>query len=1487
MLHRLQASGCLGPSSATAMPSGLDAALKSMGVDKDVPWPTKVQQGFSVEKKKKAEMTECTIDPEELGEEKCGKIVKEQEFKIRKLKEKMAGIPPTKKNKPEIAKVKDDIEILQADGNYRGALAFVRKLEEEERDRRREERDKEEEAEAAGNKKDAAPKKAAKKEEESAAASSGTFECDAEVVGVVKSSIEGSSDAAAQLSKGPGAGPYKSVVKAEVATIVFEAPELISAKLKRVASREAALKTVRALLWCPPAVLPAFPTVLLLLEEAKLKGEPTGSALDLCTELAKAGPRSRAVPQLVLPALIAHTGAAAAGKWKVKVSVMGILRKVLHEMAQPTGCPRQLGMLMPSVMSAMRDAVGDARKEVKKEAEVFLRYMGDELIVTPEIKKQASGMVESILDSANMDKAGEVLHRLANTTFLHTVDSCSFALLFPVVARAMREQAHDSKMKGVQIIGASVNLIADPVLLQPYFEELLPLLKECLLHPTVSVQYEAAKSFGSLAAGLPHLYDEHIMPWLLETLQSQETNDDVSEVERRGAARGLAMALLARKDLLPTCLHGNIIPRICSGKTKEVKAGGLQLIEALASAGPAAFLPHLKRCIQPVLNAMKEESEVVHKQAVEAFRVFIGQYGTTAPQLLMPRLQEALFFEDIEPRDRAMGTFAALCEKLAEGMKFGQDFLSMDCLPVWQRHILLVSMFIARTDECFDVKRLAQLLWKEKLQSGPKAKSEILPRLLQVLKALKASGNAARVKAAELCAAELGEEASTSALASVEALPGAGGVLFAKEASDVETTEGAAQEEVTAAPELLRPLILQQRAKDGLKSAIIAEPLRQYIEAVFVSSCMESKTKAEAEEALQADLKPLADKKALEAASGDALVAFGLREVFEKILEGVADQAEENRHMRDADCLIHVEGLRMMYGGGHMLLKDAVLDLRRGHRYGVVGRNGAGKTTLMSTIATGGISGMSSSVKTLHVKPEVLIEVSDLNAVQFCSKELEEQDVDESSLQKALQEVGFPTEMQQKAVSELSGGWRMKLLLATAMLRECDILLLDEPTNHLDKESVKWLTTYLRSLTRSSLMVISHDPGFLNAVCTDIIQYSSQRTLDYYPGNFDDFRAARHISSDEEAEALLLGRSTFDDEEGDNVADDSEAGKASGGVTAGALDKTSKISFPIPGNLKGQSASKPVMELKDVFFAYDEDGPLILKNISCKVSLTSRVGIIGQNGAGKSTLLNLLCGELHPTPSPEGKLGEVFQHRNLRLAYIAQQHMYHLGDFMNSSPYVYIQRRYQNGCDEALQRRLLDPVNEEESKMRSELAKKHGKYGFEVGAITSRVVRSNEVLYEVAWKGCDDPKQNTFENMAKLKKLGVAGFAKAYDERTAGQAAGLDTRPLSQKEIVKHLEQFGLDEDMIMSREIGGFSAGQKSKLTLGASFWTKPHVVALDEPTNYIDMETLDALVQGLGRFKGGIIVISHASEFVNQVCSETWKVEGGIIAEKTNKKK
>jgi ATPase subunit of ABC transporter with duplicated ATPase domains len=220
--------------------------------------------------------------------------------------------------------------------------------------------------------------------------------------------------------------------------------------------------------------------------------------------------------------------------------------------------------------------------------------------------------------------------------------------------------------------------------------------------------------------------------------------------------------------------------------------------------------------------------------------------------------------------------------------------------------------------------------------------------------------------------------------------------------------------------------------------------------------------------------------------------------------------------------------------------------------------------------------------------------------------------------------------------------------------------------------------------------------------------------------------------------------------------------------------------------------------------------------------------------------------------------------------------MYHIADFVKSSPYVYIQNRFKNGWDETLQERLTQHRTKEEEENIKELARQYGKYGNRLKNVISRIVKGNEVFYEVEWENLDDPKQNTMETVAKLKMMGVSSVAKAYDERLASQQAGIDQRPLSQREIVKHLEQFGLDEELVLNRLIGSFSAGQKSKLTLGAAFWTKPHMVALDEPTNYIDMETLDSLANALQRFKGGLVVISHSNDFVDRVCDETWLVEG-----------
>merc|ERR1719384_1124790 len=154
-----------------------------------------------------------------------------------------------------------------------------------------------------------------------------------------------------------------------------------------------------------------------------------------------------------------------------------------------------------------------------------------------------------------------------------------------------------------------------------------------------------------------------------------------------------------------------------------------------------------------------------------------------------------------------------------------------------------------------------------------------------------------------------------------------------------------------------------------------------------------------------------------------------------------------------------------------------------------------------------------------------------------------------------------------------------------------------------------------------------------------------------------------------------------------------------------------------------------------------------------------------------------------------------------------------------------------------------------------------------------------EISYEVQWKGLGDSKQNTVERISKLKLMGLSKVCIACDERIAAKAAGLDQRPLTRREIVRHVEAFGIDEEMCCNQQVRGFSAGQKVRLSLAAMFWTKPHHIAVDEPTNYLDVETVEALAKALNTFRGGIVMIEPKTDFVERICNEKWHLEDGTI--------
>ena len=190
--------------------------------------------------------------------------------------------------------------------------------------------------------------------------------------------------------------------------------------------------------------------------------------------------------------------------------------------------------------------------------------------------------------------------------------------------------------------------------------------------------------------------------------------------------------------------------------------------------------------------------------------------------------------------------------------------------------------------------------------------------------------------------------------------------------------------------------------------------------------------------------------------------------------------------------------------GGMLLLSHTNITLHKGHRYGLCGRNGAGKSTLMRSIAEGKLEGFPSKdeLKTCFVEHNQG-EDADLSILEFTAKDPELAASGRERISEVLSEVGFtagPGGRQEEKVGSLSGGWKMKLALARAMLMSADVLLLDEPTNHLDVSNVKWLEEYLKSHTEITSLIVSHDSGFLDNVCTDIYHYEGKKLV-CYPGN--------------------------------------------------------------------------------------------------------------------------------------------------------------------------------------------------------------------------------------------------------------------------------------------------------------------------------------------------------------------------------------------------
>jgi ATP-binding cassette, subfamily F, member 3 len=389
--------------------------------------------------------------------------------------------------------------------------------------------------------------------------------------------------------------------------------------------------------------------------------------------------------------------------------------------------------------------------------------------------------------------------------------------------------------------------------------------------------------------------------------------------------------------------------------------------------------------------------------------------------------------------------------------------------------------------------------------------------------------------------------------------------------------------------------------------------------------------------------------------------------------------------------------------GGRTLLNGADLTIDPGRRVGLVGRNGAGKSTLLRAIAgdlalDGGEIRLNARARMATVRqeapegpmslldtvlqgdPERLallaeVETADPHRMAEVHERLIAIGADSAPARAAtiLAGLGFDETAQARPVSEFSGGWRMRVALATALFANPDLLLLDEPTNHLDLEATLWLESWLAKFPGAAL-VVSHDRGLLDRA-VQAIAHLDKGKLSLTPGGFDEFvriRTERAMQQTRAAEKVAVERAHIQSFIDRFRYKASKARQAQARIKALERlpqiesvieDAPTRFAFPDPPRI-----APPILALDRVDIGYGTTK--ILSNVSLTVDMDDRIALLGANGNGKSTLAKLLAERLDPMN------GEVRRGPKLKVGYFAQHQTDEL--VLSESPVDHMSRALPN-----------------------------------------------------------------------------------------------------------------------------------------------------------------------------------------------------------------
>lgn len=558
--------------------------------------------------------------------------------------------------------------------------------------------------------------------------------------------------------------------------------------------------------------------------------------------------------------------------------------------------------------------------------------------------------------------------------------------------------------------------------------------------------------------------------------------------------------------------------------------------------------------------------------------------------------------------------------------------------------------------------------------------------------------------------------------------------------------------------------------------------------------------------------------------------------------------------------------------GTKVLLDRASVSINPGEKVALVGRNGAGKSSLFGLLngtlhEDGGEIAVPSTWRLAQVEqnmPETAESATDFvlggdTRLQQAQAELRAAEASGDGMaiahahallqdagahdaaaraQMLILGLGFQPHELNRPVNSFSGGWRMRLQLARALMAPSDLLLLDEPTNHLDLDALVWLEGWLKRYP-GTLLVISHDREFLDAI-TQVTIHIEHAQLTRYGGNYSVFEEQRaqqivlqqaayarqqekiaHLQKfidrfkakatkakqaqsrvkalermEKLAPVLTSADFTFEFDEPPQlpnpmlVIQEASFGYRAqahigGGLAASSASLASSTAVT-PTDLPDFGTSATVQaQLLQAGQTTDGLPPItaadtvILRGVNRSVQAGQRIGVLGANGQGKSTLVKTIAGDL-PLLA-----GRITQGKGLRIGYFAQQEL--------------------------------------------------------------------DILR---------PDEHPLQHMLHL--------AKQYPE-IAAQCG-------REQELRNFLGSFLFTGDMV-HQAVGSMSGGEKARLALAMLVWQKPNLLVLDEPTNHLDLMTREALSLALNGFEGTLMLVSHDRALLRAVCEEFWLVGQGTV--------